>query len=248
MRYLTWMLTLCAVILTGCDASDAERGNKEDVSLSVAFHAADFSAGKTEGQPIVGSNGTLEIERIAFVVSEMELRADGDRCLIGALDDDCQEVEMNPRLVTLEMDGSATVLTTTRVPAGSYTAIEFEIEDVDFDDEEAAEVATSIRERFADWPEGASMLVIGTFTAEDGTVSAFRTYLDADVEVEREFVEPAEVRHDQTLRIRVDPSTWFRGENDTVINLSELAHDIRGELAELEAEIEEGFASIDWGH
>ncbi|MCA1792172.1 MAG: hypothetical protein LC667_20685, partial [Thioalkalivibrio sp.] len=64
------------------------------------------------------------------------------------------------------------LIATATVPLGTYNALEWEVEDLDFEDDddqqETAAVRADIESIFGAgvWPSEASMAVIGSFTAE----------------------------------------------------------------------------------
>lgn len=238
------MFALLALLLTGCDSSSAEEDG--EAFITVSFQSPDYSAGKTGGMPITGSNGVLNIDHMAFVVSEFELRADGDGCFFGRLDEDCHEFDVDPRLVTFNMDGNAVPIASEKVPAGTYRAIEFEIEDLDLDDGGlSASLRNNVRAQYPDWPDEASLLVTGTFTSTGGVQRPFRSYFEADVEVERVFATPVNVAESEALYIRVDPGPWFREDNQTVVDLSLYDYTTTGEVADLDVEIEDGLSEVE---
>ena len=84
------------------------------------------------------------------------------------------------------------------VVAGSYTGLEFEVDDLrgdDDDDERASrrfpELASEVRAAgFEEWPEAANMVVAGSFTPKNGAARPFTVFFDADIEIELAFEPP----------------------------------------------------------
>lgn len=237
-----------------------------DVALS---HADDPDVAVFQ---LEGTNGRLSLVSVHFIVSEFELeRADAtvdcDDDLGDEGDDDCEEFEAGPRFLELPLTGDAAVAVQQSVPAGLYDELEFEIEDLDGDDDgdddSAAilDLMTQVREQFPDWPEDASLRIHGTFTPvdEEGDLAPdqatdLTVYFEAEVEIEKEFASPVEITSDGgAFTVTVDPTIWFERANGTVRDLSQLAFDPEagGPVPELEVEIEsevgEGFAEVEFG-
>jgi hypothetical protein len=196
-----------------------------------------------------GTNGTLEISEIHLIVEELELElADDDACEDSeGVSDDCDEFEQRYLFIEIPVDGSAITVTADNVPAGVYDEFELEIEDIEVDDdpeeeEDAALIAAllaEVRAEFPEWPEEASMVVIGTFTPTDGAAEDFTTYFEAEIEIEMELDPPLEVVDGASLdlTINLDPAEWFELPDGTVLDLSAL----QDELVEFELEFEDGF-------
>lgn len=245
-------LALAVFTLVGCDVSGTS--SNEDVgNVAVGFGTTTAPQSepsvepKAEGDSIVlsGSNGTLTIDDVRLIVSELELEGDADS----------SEFEAPPSFLDLPLDSTEiTPVAAGQVPTGSYTEFEFEVEDVDLeeadeDDEEVlADLAETIRSEFSNWPDAASMVITGSFTPEGDTAREFRTYFDAEVEVERELSPALEVTDNnlsRSLTVRLDPSQWFHNSDGTVRNLARDDYEATGELVEFEAEFEDGVAEIE---
>ena len=145
------------------------------------------AAGPSE-PALSGSNGELGLTTIAFIVSELELDCDDD-----GRTGPCADFEAPPAFVVLPL-GTGTVDVTSRaIPAGTYDELEFEVEDLDVDDEDGPTkrvqieaLVAEIRSIYPDFPAEASMVVESAFTPTDGDARPFRVYFDAEVEVEIE--------------------------------------------------------------
>jgi hypothetical protein len=190
---------------------------------------------------ITGDNGTLVIEDIRFLVSEVEMERVGGDCLVED-SDDCPEFEGGPYLVRL-LDSTVDEIVNSLIPAGSYEEFEFEVEDLEPDtDDSAAErqakqaILTEVRQDYPGFPSNASMVVHGTF---DGT--PFTVYFDADIEVEREFQPLFQVPEHGAVSVQLDPAAWFK-QNTQVMDLS--AFD--GQTLEFDAEFENGVTEVSW--
>lgn len=196
---------------------------------------------------MVGTNGTLELTTLAFIVSELELNCDDDD------DRGCVEFEEGPFFVDLPLGSGRVDVTARRIPAGSYDELEFEIEDLDLDDDDgdakrarAAALLEEIRSRFPGFPEDASMVIEGRFTPLGEAARSFRVFVDAEVEVELDLEPPlvvaADGSADRTVVVDVRPAAWFVRADGTVRDLSRYV----GSVFELEVEIEDGFVDVEF--
>jgi len=219
---------------------------------------------------VEGSNGTLELEELHVIVAEFELeRMGADDCdddssshdsdddsmdddSSGASDsddssddDDCEEFEAPPAFVNVPLDDGEVVEVSAPVAPDTYEEIEFEIEDLDDDDEDgesASEILSEIRSAFPDWPDDASILVTGTYTADGEEPVSFRVYFEAEVEIELELDPPVTIADDgdPTFTVELNPGSWFTDGSGQVRNLAELDYDETGTVHELEVEVENG--------
>jgi len=93
------------------------------------------------------------------------------------------------------------------------------------------------------------MIFVGTFTPTGGTPTAFATYFEAELEVERALSPPIEVSSEgfsRTLIVRLDPARWFAQGDGTVTDLFQFDFEETGTVRELEAEFEDGVAEIEY--
>jgi hypothetical protein len=91
-----------------------------------------------------------------------------------------------------------------------------------------------IRGAFPDWPEDASMLVVGSFTPTGQDATSFRVYFDARIEVRRAFEDAplvVEEGGDLTVTVVIDPVPWFTNRDGTVDDLTAYDYDATGEVA-----------------
>ena len=260
------LLTLCGLTtMAACDDATGVDGPQNfSLLFSVSAPATSTPASRAldlsgtaavVGPPMVleGSNGTLTIDEIRLIVAEVELEGEDDNCPAGA-DDDCNEFEAPPRFLDLPLDGTPVEAMTGMIPAGVYDELEFEIEDIDDDeaDDDFGPEFIALREailaEFPEWPEDASAMVAGTFSSTATGDVAFRVFIEAEIEVERDLSPPLVI--DETteavdLTVDIQPERWFVGNDGTVLDLSQYDWDATGMLLELEVEIEDGFAEIE---
>lgn len=236
------------VSLSGCESSTAP-GVSGVVRLA-APAVAGASVETPAGLSISGSNGTLLITDITMIVNELELR----RQSVDDCDDDssgpgdCGSFESEFFVADVPLGSGTVTVAADRIAQGTYTALEFEVEDLEVDDDDDASdaarmaaVLAQVRTRFADWPAGASMRIAGTFTPTGGAPQDFVAYFDAEVEVER-LLNPPLVVDDAFTGLTVDlrPDLWFRNTDGTVRNLALSHFPTTSTLVELEVEIEGG--------
>jgi hypothetical protein len=246
------VLSALLAAAAGCDnpAGDDEGRVAIRFAASTASRSAAVSpsfSGSAQALLLTGTNGTLRIEDIRMIVSEFELeRAEGS-CVEERDDDDCEEFEGGPFLLGLPLAGGSITLTRQEIPAGTYTELEFEVEDLDADeDDDGAErqaiqgLLATLRADYPGFPSGASMVVRGTFTPTGGSPQPFTVYFDAEIEVEKELVPPVEVPDTEALTVNVDPGLWFRS-GGQVMNLAVL----NGKVVEFEAKLGEGFGKVE---
>lgn len=208
------------------------------------------------GLVVAGTNGTLKLTNISFIVSSLELKCDGmdDSAAVA-----CAKFEAPPSFVTLPLGTGAVEVASAAIPAGSYSKLEFEVEDLKADAEDDAtqrqqvsDLLNRIRtvQGFGDFPDQASMVVEGTFTPTGGAPTAFRVYLKAEIEVGMRLVPPLTIGSNgasRALTVDVQPSLWFRNADSTVRDLSKLDFKATGSVVEFEIEMGRGFDKVEFG-
>jgi hypothetical protein len=229
-RKLAWS----AAILLCTAACDDGTSPNDSSRLRVAFAAVDTTGTQSNSNQLVvtGTNGTLTITDVRMMVSEFELK--GPRACVqeednGELELEHCEFESAPFLLDLDLDGDPIVVATTDVPTGAYTEVEFEVEDLkrDHDDDDRTGDAISalraeLRSAFPNFPDDASVVVVGTFTPTGGTARPFTVFLDADIDFELPLIPPLIINDagaNRTVTVELTPRRWFlRG--GRVIDLS----------------------------
>lgn len=246
------------LLFTGCDATDGmdEAG---EARVAVQFATAPAGAAKTGGASalvVEGTNGTLTLTDVRFIVAELELERLESVCDDGVAGEGCDDYEAPISFVQLPLDGGVVTVATDEVPAGAYDELEFEVENVEpDDDDDAAERAAieallaDIRQELPSWPAEASLVVQGTFQpADGGAARPFTAYFEAEVEVELDLVPALRIDDagaSRALTVDVRPGAWFARADGSVVDLSRFDFAATGEVAELEVEIENGFADVE---
>lgn len=263
---------LVLAVTTGCgdgtgvlDSSSVELAFRVTAPGSSLATAPAAVPGHTSGPSLVagppltiaGTNGSLTISEVRLIVAEVELEGEDDACEVASGSDDCADFEAPPSFLDLPLDGEPIDVMTGVIPPGVYDELEFEIEDLEDDEEDSTSAAaiealrSAIRDEFPDWPEKASALLVGTFTATDGAATPFRVYVDAEIEIEMDLSPPLVVGEDggadRALTVDIEPHAWFVRADGSVLPLHEYDYARTGELLELEVELEEGFTEIEIG-
>ena len=256
--------TLTALAALGSVACDDTTGPGQGAQVAVAFGATSSGTAAAPSESawglgtrevsVAGSNGTLVIEELRIIVAEFELdRVSDDDCIDD--DDACEKFEAAPAFVDVPLDGGESVAVTAFVEPDTYDELEFEIEDLEDDEEDPVqaqrieELLAEIRAEFPDWPRDASMLVTGTFTPTGGEPVPFRVYFEAEVEIEMDLVPPVTVTDDgsgATFSVTIDPARWFTRSDGSVMNLAALDYDTTGSVVEFEVEVEDGFTDVEF--
>jgi len=239
-------LALGAFTLVGCDSAGSS-GDGSDVEVGFSSNTSSSTASALRAKadaPLVvtGTNGdTLQIDDIRFIVDEVELDGKADSAEF--------ETE-KPAFVDLPLNSSDVVsVVNNQIPPGTYNEFEFSVEDADLDDDEDEEELQQLRDDiedagFPNWPNEASLVVVGSFTPDGGDAQSFTTFLDAEIEVEIEMEGKSfEVGGDdpsRQLTVNLTPTNWFVSNNGNPIDLSVDAYQNPGdEPVEFETEFEE---------
>jgi hypothetical protein len=233
-----------AFLVGACDsAGPSVSGSSVKVGFGTSYQISKSARSTTSSHDslvVAGANGELKIADVQLIVSEVELDGDADSA----------EFEADPTLLDLPLDTTDVApLANSEIPPATYQEFEFEVEDITLganeDDEEGLQaLRDDVRAAFPDWPENASMVVIGTFTPTDGSSQPFTTFVEAEIEVERPLNPPVEVTAGgarRALTVRLDPTRWFSRSDGTVQNLSRS----NDELVELGVEFEDGVSEIE---
>lgn len=264
------MLAAALILPCACDATGPGDGANVAIRFAaVSSPGAPAAAVSTAAGEFVveGSNGTLVLSEVHFIVDEFEIERADDACeakdVIGSSassdddehgddDDECEEFSAGPLFVGLDLDGEVPVVAQT-VPAGTYTRLQFKVEDRDFeeddDDHSAAEVQALMQDilnaGFEEWPAKASLAVSGTWTPAGGSPKPFTSFFEAELKIRQRFEPPLTLENNpSTITVEVDPSMWFRIGNGIVRDLSLLDFDLTGDVFRLDVRLDAGFPGL----
>jgi hypothetical protein len=268
-RYRRGLIAAAALLSAACSDSSGVGGPENVGIVFQVVGAAPAPVGPAAvsgpagvaGPPLVltGTNGTLTIDEIRLVVSEIELERIDDSCLgdddsVDDLGDDCEEFETGPQFLDLPLDGTPVEVGTSLVPSGTYEELEFEIEDLEDDEDDAAEgaliaaVRAEILAAIPDWPDEASGYVAGTFTPTSGAPTEFRVFLKAEIEIEMELLPNVVIDGgvaSRDITVDIEPEIWFVQPDGSVVDLTQYDYDATGQLLEFDVEFEDGFTKIE---
>ena len=198
------------------------------------------------------SNGRLTIDEMWVIVEEFELEpVEEGECDDDVVEVECPDFEQRYFFIEVPTDGSDVQVAVTQA-SGRFDELEVEIDDAEIDDDDPEDLADAeliramfendILPTFPNWPEKASLVVIGTFEPRNpdgslGAAEAFTTYFEAEVEVEIDLVPPFDTDTNTEISVRLNPEAWFVNPDGTVWDLAAL----QGQLVEFEIEMEDGF-------
>ena len=214
-RHLSWGVPL--VMLTAAACSDSTTGAVSLALTTVRPLGVPLGSAPSSITPapqvttagdstvIVLANDTIILRSVELVLREIELKAvEDEACDSIADNDDCEEFETGPVLVSLSLGTTATeTMISVNAPPGQYDELEFEIHKPS-DSDEAAFIAA--HPAF----DGVSIRVMGTYS-QAGTRSDFTFTSDLNAEQEIDLAPPITVSEGAatTVTLRVDVATWF---------------------------------------
>ena len=198
------------VLIAGLAACSSEPNSNPVVSFNLATRSAApavAAIGRPSFEIYTLGGTTIDFTSVRVAFSEIELERLGSpvECDIATIDDDdCEEIELAPRILDLPLTPGARRSISVSVAPGTYDEIEFRVEKLGDESDEAALVAAN--------PEfdGVSIRVEGTYDGGSGP-TAFVFTTDLNEEQELDLASPITV--DETgaaeLTLFVDIGTWF---------------------------------------
>lgn len=241
-------------LLAACDSTGPGSGGNVAVKFSAEtssqVRANVMSAGDAQlasDLTVTGTNGTLVIDDIRFIVEELELKSSesssvcndddehDDDLRISAdehygdddadddddEDDDECEFEGGPFIVDLPLDGSGkATITTENVPAGTYDSFKFKIDDLEADDEDDDDEAAKAPSLLADIRSAYPNFPSRASMVVHGTQNGtpFTVYFRSKIKISQAISPPLVVPGDGVITVNLDPSMWFKV-GDQVLNL-----------------------------
>jgi hypothetical protein len=208
-RQTPYMASLALMAgLAACGSS--EPNSSPVVTLNLATKAAApavAAIGRPSFEVYALGATTIDFTSVRVAFSEIELERAGSlvECDIATIDDDdCEEIELAPRILDLPLGPGASRTISVAVAPGTYDEIEFRVEKLGDESDEAALVAAN--QEF----DGVSIRVEGTYDDGSGP-TAFVFATDLDEEQELDLVTPLTVDESGAadLTLYVDIGTWF---------------------------------------
>lgn len=201
-------------LVVACDSStDPSMGR--DVAISISAEPSAAGGGMLTGaSDLIQTHGddTLILTRVAMVLSEIELeRVEETECAAGVDEDDCEEFELGPILVELDLNGGVEQFISAMIPVGSYDELEIEIDTPD-DDEDADVAFVAANPDFQD----VSVRVEGTWNGE-----SFVFVQNIDEEQELDLSPPLTIDGEgaaTNLTLSLDVATWFVRSDGSLID------------------------------
>lgn len=182
------LLGLLLFLFAACDdSSDNPASGIASVSVNMRVNTTIAVApAKT------GANVTLT--RVRLLLEEMELES---------VFEDSADFEVGPAVIDLDLSGQPTQIGNGSVPIGTYDELEFEIDNLDEDDEFDSEDPS-----FADFlGTDYSMIIEGLYNA-----TSFTLNIDQDFEQETDLVPPLIIDSATTsanITMTIDVESWF---------------------------------------
>lgn len=221
------LVTVAAVTACSSDnrsADDLLATSGGATSLSVSFAGAGASTNAAGNAVLVGtSRDTMVISSVKLVLGNVKVRRSGvaacpdsiaPSTVRGRSSDDrgCSRLDLGPMLLDLPLTGSATSPLTVTVPAGTYSEVEFELDDVRTD----ARATPAERAFLAANPtfRDRTVEVRGTYR---GTAFTFVSDVSADVEFEFEPAMTIEAGKNDNVTVSLDLAAWFRNGSGAIL-------------------------------
>jgi len=219
-----------AAILIACDATGPGTPRRFTLSVmnkSAGARSAVVSPTGVSADVRIGSGAnSIQITKVEFVLAEIQLSQAGpcSNTHENEDDDDCDELDLDPILVDLSLDGSPPkkVLDAV-VPAGTYTQLQAELHavraDTEDDEDNDEKVAATFLASHPSWPSGVSVRVAGVYTDAGGATHDFTFTSRVSAELEMDFPSPITVGDQTTnLTLTVDVGSWFKNAAGAVID------------------------------
>ncbi len=221
------LLPLAALGLLAACAGDAATSPAASgtTSLSVSFAAAGAATTNAAGNAVIVGldKDTMVITKVQMVLDNVKLRLSGVTACPDSMaasstrgrshdDKGCSRLDLGPMLLDLPLSGASTSPLAVTIPAGTYRAAEFELDDVN-----TSTRATQAEKDFLTaHPEfrDVTVKVTGTYKG-----TAFTFLSKASAEIEFEFNPALVVQKDvnDNVTISLDLSAWFKNAKGAVL-------------------------------
>lgn len=241
----------------------------ESDDAAASARGADGAVDPRLSTTITGSGAaTVVLHDIRIVVGEFALEREVGDCATSSEDGDpsCARFVAEPHLLQLslgELEAGEEIQVSESAPADAYSALEFAVripgnELLARIREEGGLVADDRPDRpklaFADWPEGATAFVSGSYDGDGpdgaGAPVDFRIFFQGEARSHIDFDPgfPLVIRSGETteLSIVMSREVWRSSDDRQVLDLSQLDYDETGEVFVLDPAVIEGFDQVEF--
>ena len=217
------MLGLLVACGSGADSSTAPAGGA--TSLSVSFAATGAAAVNAAGNAVIVGTAadTMVITKVQLVLENVKLRLSGvTTCPDSIKPSDtrgrsndkggCSRLDLGPMLLDLPLSGTASSPLGVTVPAGTYSRLEFEIEDIST----SANAPQAQKDFLTAHPEfrDVSVKVVGTYK---GTAFTFLSRASAEVEFEFNPALAVKTGVNDNVTVDLNLAAWFKNAAGAVL-------------------------------
>lgn len=226
--YLLFAAVSLSIGTVACDDSNDSDPISGVASVSVNIRVATtVAAGPPQKVAI-----PVSLTRVRLLVEEMELES---------VLEDSADFEIGPVVVDLELSGQPTQVGDGAVPVGVYDELEFEVDQLEDDDDYDASDPV-----FADFlGTDYSIIIEGSYDT-----SAFTLNIDQDFEQEKELLPPLTIDSATTsanITLAIDLESWFLDSDGVTVldprdpgNLSQIKNNIAGSFEAFEDDDNDG--------
>jgi hypothetical protein len=216
-RRALWLAPVALALAACHGTSPAAR----PVSLSLATGSGVTPTSVAADLQIGTGANSLTISGAQMVLARIELSPNGT-CATTGEEDDCDELQAGPGLVTLPVDGTTKVILDALVPPGTYDALHAKLDAVTPDDDETGAAAfLALHPDF----QGVSVKVTGSFTDASNMAHSFTFTSDVDAEIAAMFNPAVTVgASTSNLTIAVDVASWFKDATGAAIDPTNAAN------------------------
>jgi hypothetical protein len=194
-------------------------------SLSVSFATAGTATVNAAGNAVIVGTAadTMVVTKVQMVLDNVKLRKSGvaacpDSMKVsstrGRSSDDrgCSRLDLGPMLLDLPLGGTSTSPLTVTIPAGTYSQVEFELDDVNT----GTRASQADKDFLTAHPEfrDVTVKVTGTYKG-----AAFTFLSRASAEVEFEFSPALVVQSgvNDNVTVKLDLAAWFKNASGAVL-------------------------------
>jgi hypothetical protein len=219
----SFALAALAVTLAGCSGTSPKASQPLRLSVTARSPAgapAPTAPGVSADLHLTSGSDALTITQAQVVLARVELSPSGT-CATTTEEDDCDELQAGPALVSLPLDGTTKVILDAVAQPGTYSGLQAKLDAVKADaDDTGASAFLTANPGFA----GISVKVTGTFTDAKGD-HPFTFTSEVDAEIHASFQPPVTVgTNTSNLTVNVDVASWFKDAAGVLIDPTNAAN------------------------